>query len=113
MRSAPISLELFDFLVREAIRLKFAPGVQAALIAESEIAGFADFPFRRFLVEGAVRHPKYLAGRDAVRLITRILRGVEAAIAVELPFLTSDPSQNPAFDRAEIRANENVPTARR
>ena len=46
MGGAPIELELLYFLVGEPIRLKLAPGVEPALIAERKIAGFADFPLR-------------------------------------------------------------------
>jgi len=34
MRSAPISLEGFNFRVSEFIRLEFTPGMQAALVPE-------------------------------------------------------------------------------
>src|SRR5262245_24954055 len=98
MRSAPIELELLYFLISEAIQLELAPRVQAALVAEREIAGFADFAFRRFLVEAAVRDAEDLARGDAVRLIPRILRRVIAPIGIELPFLAGDPGQHPRFN---------------
>src|SRR5262249_3482256 len=101
MRGAPSLLEPLDLFVGEPIRLEFAPSVTAALIAEGEVTGFANFSFRRFLVEAAVGDPKYFACGDAIRLVARILRGIEAAIGIQLPVFAGDPSQYTAFDRAE------------
>ena len=98
MRSTPFALERLDFLVGEFIRLEFPPGIQAALVAERQIAGLADAALRRVLRVGAGRHAEDLAGGDAVRLVARITCRVKAAIAVELPFFAGNPGQHAAFD---------------
>ena len=97
-----------DFVVSEAIRLEFPPGVQAARVAECQIASFADTALRRCFRVGAGRHAEDLAGRLAVGLVPRIARCVITAIGVELPVLAGDPRQHPGFNAAEIRADEHV-----
>ena len=61
---------------------------------------------------GIVGFPAALAGGGAIRLITRIVGGVEAAVAIELPLLIGDPRQHPTFDRAKIGADQHVPGSR-
>src|SRR5262249_20756776 len=70
--------------------------------------GFANFPLRRFIGVHAVRDTEDFAGSDAIRLITRIVRGIEPAIAVELPVLIRDPGQAPGLDAGEITSNQYV-----
>ena len=99
MRRAPFVLELLDFFVGELLRLEFPPGTEPARVAESEIASFADAAFGRCFVEAAGRYAEDFARGGAVRLVARIVRRVEAAIAFELPFFAGDPRQHAAFDR--------------
>ena len=100
MRRAPLDLELLDLFVGELLRLEFPPGTERAHISEGEIASFSDAALGRFLSEAAVRHTKYLARGDAVWLVARIVRLVEAAIAFELPFLAGNPRQHARLSMA-------------
>lgn len=52
MRSSPILVELLHFFIGELIG-EFSECVDAARIAESEVAGLADVPFRAVFREGA------------------------------------------------------------
>src|SRR5262249_25157482 len=105
----PFVLERFNFGVTELPWLEFPPGVEAAHVAEGEVTGLADTPLRRQLRVGPGRHAEDLAGGFAVRLVARIAGCVIAAIAINLPFFTGNPGQDPALDRTEIRANEYPP----
>ena len=98
MRSAPFGFERLNFRVGEFVRLEFAPGIQAAHVAECEIAGLANTALRGVLCVGAGRHAEDPACGLAVRLVARITRRVIPAIAVEFPNFTSNPRQDAAFD---------------
>ena len=102
-------LERLDFRVGEFVRLEFPPRIQAAHVAEREIAGLADTALRRVLCVGAGRHAEDLACGLAVRLVARITCRVKSAVGVELPIFASNPRQDAAFDRAEIGADQHVP----
>jgi hypothetical protein len=80
MRSPPISLEFFNFLIGKLIRLEFAPGIETAGITKREITGLADGAFRRILIKAAVRYAEDFAGRYAIRLIARIAGSVKTAV---------------------------------
>ena len=94
MRRAPLDLELLDLFVGELLRLEFPPSTERAHVSEGEIARFSDAALGRFLGEAAVRHAKYLARGDAIGLVARIVRLIEAAIAFELPFFPGNPRQH-------------------
>ena len=64
------------------------------------------------LDEAAGRHPENLARSHTIRLVARILCGVEAPIAIELPFLTRNPSQDTTFDCTKIGADQDMPGCR-
>src|SRR5262249_21070515 len=98
MGGAPLKFELLHLGVAKAVRLEFPPSIQAALVAEGQIADFADFALRRVGGEGPVRDAEDLAGRDAVSFIARILGRIEATVGIELPLLVADPSKDPGFD---------------
>src|SRR5262249_14894171 len=108
MGRAPIELELLHLRIGETIGLELAPRIEAALVAEGQIARFANFPLWRFVGIRAVRDTKDFAGSDAVGLVARIVRGVEAAIAVELPTFIRDPSQAPRLDAGEVASDQYV-----
>ena len=111
MRSTPFFLKLLHLGVGELLRLEFSPSIEAAHISVSKIRCFADGAFRRILVKSAIRYAKDLAGGDAIRLIARITRSVEAAIAVQLPLLAGSPRQYAGFNAAEVGADSLCPGA--
>ena len=66
---------------------------------------------RSFRVGAGRRRGRSCSGL-AVGLVARIMRGVIAAIRVELPFFASDPGQHAAFDAREVGADQHVPGRR-
>src|SRR5262245_32057570 len=106
MRCAPLDLELLDLFVRKLVRLEFPPGAECARISEGEIACFPNTTLGRLLSEAAIRHTENLARGDAIRFVARIVRGVKATVAFELPLFTGGPRQHAAFDAAEIAAEQ-------
>ena len=48
-----------------------------------------------------------------IRFIARIMRGVEAPVTVELPVFPGYPRQHPAFDCAEVGADQHVTGCRK
>ena len=104
----PLRLKLLNFLVGELLRLEFPPGAECTHIAEGEIANFPDATLGRFFHKAAVRDTEYLARGDAVRFVARIVRFVEATIALKLPFFAGSPRQRARFDTAEVAADQRV-----
>jgi hypothetical protein len=94
MRRPPFELEVLDLFVAELVRLELSPSTERAHIAEGKIARFPDSTLGRLLSEAAVRQAKYFARGDAVGLVTRIMRLVEPAIALELPLFAGNPRQH-------------------
>jgi hypothetical protein len=94
--------------IGKPVRLEFPPSAEAARVAEREIACLADAPLRRVFGVGAGRDAEDLARGLAIDFITRIARGVIAAIRIKLPLFASNPGQYPAFDAREIGADQLV-----
>src|SRR6266542_4229196 len=109
MGGAPLEFELLHLGVANTVRLEFSPSIQTALVPEGQIADFADFALRRVGGEGPVWDAEDLAGRDAIRLISRILSRIDAAVGIELPLLVADPGEDPGFNAGEIGANQLMP----
>ena len=93
MGSPPLRAELLYLVVSEPVRLEFAPGIDAAHVAEGEITDFADSPFRTVLRVRAGRDTEDTASSFTIRFICGIVCRVEPSIAVEFPGFAGKPSQ--------------------
>src|SRR5262245_43666333 len=98
MGSTPFGIELLYFFVGEPIGLELSPCVDAANVANGEIAGFPNVPLGAVLRVGAGRYAEDAACGCTIGFITRIARCVIAFICVELPMLSGDPGQHTALD---------------
>ena len=105
MCSSPLDVKGFDFIGCEPIR-ELPKRSTPAHIAECEITGFADIAL--FLCDFVGLHMENLACCNAIGLVARIVRSVEATISIKLPLFSGDPGQNPAFNTAEVGTDQHV-----
>src|SRR5262245_30313236 len=85
MGSPPLRAKLLYLVVSEPVRVEFAPGIDAAHVAEGEITDFADSPFRTVLRVRTGRDSEDTASSFTIRFICGIACRVESSIAVEFP----------------------------
>src|SRR6516164_3389539 len=109
MRSPPFSIKLLYFFISESIGLKLSPCVDAAHVAEGEIAGLSHVPLRTVLRVGAGRYAEDAACGFTIGFITRIMCCVITLVCFKFPLFRCNPRQRSTFNAAKVGPYQHLP----